>query len=346
MLVPMRFSTPGVSSARLLLSSIRCLLAAACLALCLTSSPAPAQQPAAAATDREPTPKVLLIGIDGFRVDAFQAAHTPHLDALAEDGIIDLQTSVISEDVRQSDTISGPGWTTFLSGVWADRHGVVDNTFKGRDRERGPHVFTLVKQQRPELQTASFLDWTPLGDHVVRDADLNVIATPNKAVNEYVGMDRSLATMAAATLRERPVDFVFVYYGACDETGHRHGFHPSVKPYTRQIEITDELIGQLLDAIEQRSSRDSEDWLVVVSSDHGGEGLGHGGGRDNPQINRVPMIVSGPAAARGTDVARPTATTDIVAVALTHLGIDINPDWHLAGSAAGWLRTTKETSGR
>lgn len=283
-------------------------------------------------------PKVLLIGIDGLRVDAFESAHTPAMDALAANGTMDLQTSILSEQVTASDTISGPGWTTFLSGVWADRHGVTDNSFKGRDRDAGPHGFTLAKQVKPDLLTASFLDWTPLGEHVVADADINVIATPSAASDEYHGTDRSLGLMAATLLREQPIDFAFVYFGACDEAGHAHGFHPSVKPYTQCIEATDALIAKLVAAIAGRATIENEDWLIVVSTDHGGEGRGHGGGRDNPMINRVPMIVSGAAAERGTDVERPVATTDIMAVALQHLNIPLDPKWELAGSAQGWLK--------
>ncbi len=283
-------------------------------------------------------PKVLLIGIDGLRADAFVAADTPAMDALAADGIIDLQTSILSETVTASDTISGPGWTTFLTGVWADRHGVTDNSFQGRNRDAAPHGFALAKQAKPNLLTASFLDWTPLGQHVVSDADINMIATPSAASDQYHGSDRSLALSAAALLREQPIDFAFVYFGACDEAGHAHGFHPSVQPYTQCIEATDALIAQLVAAVKARKTIDNEDWLIVVSTDHGGEGTGHGGGRDNPMIHRVPMIVSGAAAARGQDVERPVATTDIMAVALQHLHIPLNPQWQLAGSAQGWLK--------
>ncbi len=283
-------------------------------------------------------PKVLLIGVDGMRVDAFQKAKTPALDRLIADGIVDWQTSVISTDVTTSDTVSGPGWTTFLTGVWADRHGVVDNSFEGRNARLGPHCFHLAKQANSDLLTASFLDWTPLQTHVTTDADINVVVTPRPAWQEYDGGDQVLTDTACVVLKSQPIDFAFVYLGSVDEAGHKHGFHPSVDPYVQRIEATDALIARLVSAVQSRPNYDQEDWLFVVSSDHGGEGTGHGDGRDKPTIHRVAMIVSGDAAARGDDVAREVATTDIVAVALTHLNVKIVPEWNLAGSSDGWLK--------
>ncbi len=299
--------------------------------LALTALPAAAEAPSRL------SPKVLLIGLDGIRGDALQKASTPTIDRLLANGIVDWDTRVVSPEVTSSDTVSGPGWTTFLTGTWSDRHGVIDNSFKGRTAARAPHCFRLAKQSQPQLRTASFLDWTPLSQHVTSDADLDIVVTPSAASHEYDGADRALTLMAAAVLQNEPIDLAFVYLGAIDEAGHKFGFHPSVEEYTRRIATADAQLGQLLRAVRARNTFDNEDWLFVLSADHGGEGRGHGGGRDNPLINRVPMIVSGAAAARGEDVARPVATTDVVAVALQHLRIPIDPQWQLAGSADGWL---------
>jgi len=288
-------------------------------------------------------PKVLLIGVDGLRSDAVQATPTPVLDGLAKVGVVDWGTSVISPGVSQSDTVSGPGWTTFLTGTWADRHGVLDNTFKGRDRKRAPHCFELAKQRRSELKTASLVCWLPLQDHVTNAADINVIVRPIPSESEngqtsWAEADRTLVRLACDTLRNEPVDFVFVYIGAVDVAGHRHGFHPSVSQYTEAIEVADQQIGELTQTLTQRKSSSDEDWLIIISTDHGGKGTGHSNGREDPNVFQVPMIVSGEAAAGcGCQLSREAGTVDVVAVALTHLGVPLNPDWELAGSAKGWL---------
>ena len=73
-----------------------------------------------------------------------------------------------------------------------------------------------------------------------------------------------------------------VYFGACDETGHRDGFHPSVPSYIKAIETVDSHVGKLLKSIESRPNYENEDWLILISSDHGGQGTGHGKGHNVP----------------------------------------------------------------
>ncbi|WDQ18116.1 alkaline phosphatase family protein [Rhodopirellula sp. P2] len=297
-------------------------------------------------------PKVLTIGIDGLRRDAFVAAKTPHLDSLAENGTLCLETRVTSDDVTDSDTVSGPGWTTFLTGVWADRHGVLDNSFKGRDAQAAPHGFALAKQVKPNLRTASYLCWTPLRSHVTTDADIDVVVTPGKnatASTVWTAADQSLAWSAIPVLQNDDADWTFIYFGSTDETGHSYGFHPSVPPYMAAIENVDRMVGELLEAVKQRETYAAEDWLILVSTDHGGEGTGHGGGRENPNVYTVPMIVSGASAKKGAEVERPVgsalpATVDLVALALTHLQIPIQPEWQLAGSVDGWLEPASTAS--
>ncbi|TWU55091.1 alkaline phosphatase family protein [Rubripirellula reticaptiva] len=293
-------------------------------------------------------PKVLTIGIDGLRSDAFIAAHTPNLDSLAANGMLSLATRVTSEAVPQSDTVSGPGWTTFLTGTWADRHGVTDNTFKGRDAKQAPHGFSLAKAIRPELRTASFLDWTPLQQFVTTDADINVVVTPNskdKAASAWTIADQSLTLAAEPVLQHDDIDWVFVYLGSVDETGHGYGFHPSVPAYIAAIENVDRRVGKLVQSVTQRQTIANEDWLFLVSTDHGGEGTGHGGGRANPNVFNAPMIVSGDAAVHGNEVKRKkgepvAATVDLVPLALTHLQVPIAARWQLAGRVDGWIKST------
>ena len=92
---------------------------------------------------------------------------------------------------------------------------------------------------------------------------------------------------------------MFFYIGQVDETGHKDGFHPTVPQYIKAIENADNYVGMVLDAVKARKTFDQEDWLVLVTADHGGKGTGHGGGHNVPEIRNSFVIVSGPAAKRG-----------------------------------------------
>lgn len=92
-------------------------------------------------------PKVMMIGIDGVRPDILSSAHTPNLDRLAQGG-------VYTPSARTgSPSVSGPGWSSFLTGVWPDKHGVTDNEFQGKAYDRFPDVLTRLESVRPELDT-------------------------------------------------------------------------------------------------------------------------------------------------------------------------------------------------
>lgn len=299
-----------------------------CLALAL-----PLAFPAsAAAPGNELNKRVLIIGIDGCRFDAVRTARTPNLDRIIDEGGLAQPTRIYPAHYREADTISGPGWSNILCGVWADKHQVLDNQFTSPNYDQFPHFFTRLKQARPDAFTASFSDWDAIAQKIVRDADINYDASgEGKPWDEG---DQEIADAASKLLNTGDPLATVAYFGQVDETGHKDGFHPSVPTYIAAIERVDGHIGQLLDAIESRSSRDDEDWLILVSTDHGGSGTGHGGGHDNPEVACSWLIVSGESAARGP-ISGEHGQVDLVATALTHLDIEIDPGWKLDGQAVG-----------
>ena len=105
--------------------------------------------PAWAADPVGKTKKVLFIGIDGCRFDAIQAARAPHLDRLMAEGCYDADCQILGERFTGNDTVSGPGWSSILTGVWADKHGVLNNDFKVKHYEEYPHFFARLKEVQP-----------------------------------------------------------------------------------------------------------------------------------------------------------------------------------------------------
>ena len=112
------------------------------------------------------------------------------------------------------------------------------------------------------------------------------------------------------------------------------GFHPSVPQYRDVIHQTDSYIGQLLSAIKSRPNHENENWLILLSADHGGKGTGHSRGQKVPEILNVPFIVSGEAAKRGA-LDDKVYIVDIATTALIHLGVTVKPEWKLDGKAVG-----------
>ncbi len=287
----------------------------------------------------DPTPKVLVIGVDGCRPDALKAAKTPNIDALIQQGMLFTGTDIREPDATdKADTISGPGWSNLLTGVWPDKHHVLDNQFSEPNYEQYPHMFARLKEVRPNAVTASFSTWAPIEGEIVSAADVS--RNFSEEPKDYVRWDLEAATACAEYLKTAKADLVVCYQGEVDGAGHAHGFHPTVPQYITAIETVDANVGELTAAIKSRPHFADEDWLVIVCTDHGGRGTGHGGGHAEPQIRSTFLIVSGAGAEHGNSDT-PTWQVDVVPTALTHLGVNILPKWNLDGQAVE-LKTNRK----
>ena len=287
--------------------------------------------------------KVLVIGIDGCRHDALVTAETPQLDAIIARGTRYVGTDILSPTrTDKANTVSGPGWSNLLTGVWPDKHGVNNNRFVGSNYERYPHFFARAKATKPEIKTASFSDWGPIGEKILSASD-KTVSQPAEGAESYTKNDSELTTQCCEHLRNLDPDLVFLYLGQVDECGHSFGFHPTVKEYTQAIERVDGHIGQVTQAIQSRQTYAKEDWLILICTDHGGAGTDHADGHTNPDIRRTFLVVSGPSAVVNATQTQ-TYQVDVVATALTHLKISLHKDWELDGKPVGLTTAATPTT--
>jgi predicted AlkP superfamily pyrophosphatase or phosphodiesterase len=290
---------------------------------------------AASLSAAEPVKKALYIGIDGTRFDSIEKADTPALDALMAGGIHSPTCLILGDRYQKNDTISGPGWSSILCGVWADKHGVNDNSFNGRNYEEYPHFFARLKSQRPDARTASFVTWAPLFDYTTSAADVTKSYEEKEhGILDYDRYDTAATDDAVKEITENDPTAVFLYIGQVDVAGHAKGFHPSVPEYIEAIQRADKLVGRAVDAVKARKTYADEDWLIVVTSDHGGKGTGHGGGHKSPEILNSFLIVSGPSAERG-EFQEQVYLVDAPVTILSHLGVKIDDAWKLDGRDVG-----------
>ena len=270
----------------------------------------------AVAAGDAPRKKALVIGIDGCRPDALLAAKANHLHLLIKNG-------AFSGKAQTGDmTASGSGWGSLLTGVWREKHGVRGNDFKLAVFRDYPDMLFRVKKARPESFVASIVHWEPIKNQIVKKADATIAFKT----------DAEVTNAAVQLLRDKNPDLVFVHLDDVDGAGHKFGFDPQLPKYLQAIEKTDEYVGDLLKAVQERKSYVQEDWLIVVSTDHGGSGKGHG--QDTPEHRTIFLIVSGKSAARGTIEPAPMIV-DIAPTVLRHLGIDVDSKWGLDGKAVG-----------
>ena len=284
---------------------------------------------ASAGANPQPTPKVLLIGIDGVRPDVLAEVPTPNIDALAASGWFTADTRTTTPSV------SGPAWSSMLTGVWPAKHGVTDNAFTGRAYDRYPDFLTRAKRARPELATFAALDWLPLaeleGGGPVLPASIDALVALNGYDLGWAEADGEVTARAVRHLAEADPDAMFVYLGNPDETSHQHGSIGT--EYRDAIALADQHVGLLVDGIRARPGYENEDWLVLISTDHGRRADGGHGGDSTEEMTT--FILANGAATAGWPPPGPTFIVDLASTALDHLGIEIDPAWRLDGKPLG-----------
>lgn len=298
--------------------------------------------------------RVLIIGMDGTRAEALDLANTPHLDALRSAGVEDM--NAITGDV----SLSGPGWASMLTGVWCDKHGVIDNdvSWALSRFEQYPHFIQYAKAQRADLRAVSVSHWAAINDEILC-ADEN--ATECSAADLVVNAETDAAVRDAVVqeLLSQDPSIIFLQFDDIDHAGHGDpatldigGFCPYAngdivdgehnggctllnynQAYLAAIATTDGYIGDILQALYARPAFDAENWLVMVSPDHGGAGVvfnQHGFSAD--QDRRTFLIMAGEAVAGFPENVR-SKIVDMAATALFHLGINIPETANLDGQA-------------
>ena len=267
--------------------------------------------------------RVLMIGIDGAGGSYTQTASTPNIDALAALGSVRYDfynEGGLIASPPEAYGASGVNWTTMNTGASAASHGVSDNGFGGNNLENVPHWFKFIKDHDPNLYTASIVNWEPINDSILPDqyADLEIgysglpLATEDALVKDDV----------VNLLNTGDPDAIFVHFDQVDGAGHSTGWGSTT--YYNAISTVDGLIGEIMTALNNRPGvlSGDEDWLVLVSADHGGALGSFGHVASQGPINwEVPMVVSGPSVPNGSSMSQGTLR-DMATTALWHLGID------------------------
>lgn len=289
---------------------------------------------------------LILISIDTLRADhlpvyGYAGVDTPHIDALARDG-------VVFERAYSHSPQTLPAHTSMLTGELPFEHGVRDNI-----------GFTLKPGQRTLSQlltdhgyaTAGFVSSFVLrGDTGIGrgfqlyDSEMPA-SSPGAAIGQ-VQRDGAETLARAEQWIDAQTDsrfFLFLHLYEPHTPYQPPARFAKYDPYDGEIAYADEIVGRLLDSLRRRTLYD--DATIVLLSDHG-EGLGDHGEREHgvfiyDATIRMPLVIKLPGA-RGAGRRAPSPAQQIdVAPTL----IDIAGAARPAGLLGRSLRPLLETGG-
>ena len=235
--------------------------------------------------------RILLIGVDGVRWDiAAEQEVGSTLQKLAGEG----HWFSMHMEVP---TISAPGWASILTGSTHAEHGLRDNSCVGGRTWNCPDFLSQAFYRDQSTRTFAAAGWPVLVDPsglgpIIHPrieqqyAGLHRVIARDGETYGYERIDAEIADFTLAAVRSGSFDVGFMYCCSVDDAGHVYGLMGS--EYRKAIQSVDQHIERVVSAVEQRATNYDEDWLIVVTTDHGhvDEG-GHGGSSERERESWV-----------------------------------------------------------
>lgn len=301
--------------------------------------------------------KSLVIGIDGlgYGTRGFGVANTPWMNSLINGtfagGVYNGAYAVAYAggqigQVTQQPTVSGPGWSTMLTSVWANRHHVTDNNFTSPDYSNNPVYLGTLRAALPSVETATFVNWDPIDTIILNSVQTDGNPANNLTFHGNYASDNAVAAGAVAALGSTVTDYdaFFVAFDDVDAAGHTCG--SSGACYQTEIEQTDSLVGQMLTTISNRPNFASEDWQIVITADHGHVATGGHGGQSTVERN-IPFIVASKSLTQGRllDAVKGVSQADLAPTVLAHFGVAAPAHYFGTSRAAGGVLGNPDING-
>ncbi|MGB4400787.1 MAG: alkaline phosphatase family protein [Daejeonella sp.] len=254
--------------------------------------------------------KAIFIIIDGVSKDVLEKVSTPNLDAIAkEGGLLSAYQGGELNEYNQTPTISAPGYDNVLTGVWFNKHNVPDNSIKNPNYHY-PTIFRLFEDQFPKKKTAIFSSWEDnrtkligegleqtgkiLLDHHFDGLELDTVKYPHDESRKFMSaIDQAVTDDAVRSIRETAPDLSWIYLEFTDDMGHMYG---DSEQYYDAVKLADRQVGQVWAAIRERKEKYNEDWLIMVTTDHGRDletGKDHGGQSERERAAWIVTNASG-----------------------------------------------------
>ncbi len=253
---------------------------------------------------QEKAKKVLFIIADGIPADVIERVYKPNINKIIETGSYKRAfVGGIKGTYSQTPTVSAPGYNNLLTGTWANKHQVVNNTISKPNYQYWT-IFRYLKNAYPIKKTAVFSTWTDnrtklIGDGLAQTGgykidmafdgyELDTLQFRHDKKSNYIHqIDELVVSKADSTIRASAPDLSWVYLEYTDDMGHQFG---DGAMQDQAIGYLDNQIKKLTDAIAYRTKNFAEDWLLVLTTDHGRdaiEGKNHGAQTDRERTTWI-----------------------------------------------------------
>ncbi|MGB3473632.1 MAG: alkaline phosphatase family protein [Mycobacterium sp.] len=302
-----------------------------------TGAAAVATQPGLSAVTAEwmlAAEHVLLLGTDGTNLDKIlEYAYNDDsgFKMLMDRGITAATT------IAGHMTMSTPSWSTILTGVWDDKHGVVSNVYRPEPYTTWPSVFNLIEYFKPEVDTTVisgrglFTEIASTGNYPA-DNIIGISGGSTSAEMDALVTQETISRILATTNNPNLDTFMFSYQSQVDHAGHSYG--GGSDEYRDAVINVGANWKEILEAVAAAEAATGDKWTIIAVTDHGhqqnpdlfGFSLGHGFQSPNETSSFVMLSLAGnEAQAGGQSLAY--QTIDITPTILQAFGIPMRSDF-------------------
>ncbi|MDL2281539.1 alkaline phosphatase [Parabacteroides sp. OttesenSCG-928-G06] len=255
---------------------------------------------------------VILVGFDGLSASSInKGADMPMLRQLMAEGSSTLECRSILP------SSSACNWASMFMGAGPELHGYttwgsqkpeLPSRVVNKDN-RFPNIFGLYRDRNPEAEIGYFFEWG--GMHYLVDTlaiDMHVF-TPD------------CTQPAVQYIKDKKPNFCAIIYAEPDGVGHGIGW--DTPEYMEKIHHLDKCLAEIVNAVEEAGIMDET--VIIVSSDHGGIGTGHGG--KTMQEMQRPLVYYGKNIKKGFKIPESTMIYDIAGTMAYLLDVEQPQVW-------------------
>lgn len=227
---------------------------------------------------------VVLIGLDGWGAYSVEKADMPNVKQLMQNGSYTLsKRSVLPSS-------SAVNWASMFMGACPELHGYTEwgsrvPELPSRVLNRNgifPNIFQLLRDAAPDAEIGMLYEWDGI-KYLSDTLTLNYYAQ----APDYSKTPSGLCDMAVEYIRDKKPVLAGIIFDNPDHAGHVDGH--DTPGYYEKLKELDGYIGRIIAAMKEAGIYENS--IIIITSDHGGVGKGHGG--KTMLEMETPFIISG-----------------------------------------------------
>jgi predicted AlkP superfamily pyrophosphatase or phosphodiesterase len=260
---------------------------------------------------------VILIGLDGWGTWCMEKGECPFIREMMQEGSFTLNKRTVLP------SSSGPNWAAMMNGTPVEATGIISNNatpdFKPlvlTEHNAQPTFFHQLKQVCPEAETGVICEW---GDFMNYTDPACV--DYQKKIEDPETFTEAVVEESVKYIQEKKPVLCFIHIDALDHKGHANG--QGSPEYYAELPLVDSRVQRIVEGI--KAAGIYEDSIIMLTSDHGHLGTGHGG--TSMLEMETPFVIWGKGVKKNHEIQETVLEYDIAATVAKILNLPVPQSW-------------------